>query len=579
MTVKVSSYETYVNVPIEIQIIVSDAQSRQVPRLPKIPGASILAAGQSSSQRITLGRRGQRRRTTTITYKFLITPHQEGRIEIPAIEIIADGKTYTTEPQVILVTESETGELLFVELYADKEKVYVGDSLTIKLQIWLRPYRDRKYTLNEQDMWRRINQQDSTWGPFAEIIADRANTVTVRSAFRTDSAGEEHSYFVYELKKTLWAERADQYDPGDITILVSYPEELGRVRDPFDIGFVASRRVVITKSRPIVQSAEVAPIEIKPIPVQGRPEDYVGAVGQFRFNVSAKPTDLTVGDPITLSMSIVGSGRLDTLQPPPLLERAQLTEAFKIPTDPIAGVVQGRKKQFTQSIRPRNDTVVEIPAIPFSYFDPRTEKFVTVYSDPIPVTVKPADTMPLADVVAAEGGGPVTTELKELSGGILANYTGVDEVLSHQAFAPGVRSAAAVSLPPVLFFACLVFQKHRDRLQRDPRAARRRSAHRRAMSKIQQSRGHGDTEIAELLAAAVTDYVADRCGLPAGGLTRVDALEQLTKRHTSANLIEQVDNLLKTCESLKFAGPDSAASQNLTTRAAESINQLEREKL
>ncbi len=153
---------------------------------------------------------------------------------------------------------------------------------------------------------------------------------------------------------------------SDITIIVSYPEEIGRARDPFEFGFTTSRRNRVIKSRPIVQSAEVTPIEIQPIPVSGQPVDYAGAVGQFKFNVSAKPTNVAVGDPITLSLSISGTGRLDILQPPPLLEWTELTEAFKIPTDPMAGVVQGRRKQFTQSIRPRSDAVDEIPAIPFS---------------------------------------------------------------------------------------------------------------------------------------------------------------------------------------------------------------------
>ncbi len=531
---------------------------------------------------------GKVTRRVTLTYTFTVTPHQIGRIEIPAIEIEADGKKFHTEPQVILVTESETSDLLFVELYADKESVYVGDSLTIKLQIWLRPFRDRRFQLDERGMWRTIDQKNSSWGPFAEILADRNSNVSVRSAIRTDSEGDERAYFVYEMKKTIWTDKAGQFDPGHISILVKYPTEVGRVRDPFDFGFFSSRRLGVTKTKPLIQKPLVGPIEVKPIPVEGQPAHFSGAVGQYSFNVTAKPTAVSVGDPITLSLTIraraagptgAAGGRLETLQPPPLLEWTELTQAFRIPTDPMAGVVQGRRKRFTQSIRPKTDAVAEIPAIPFSYFDPRTEKFVTVYSDAIPITVRPADTMSVADVVEAGGRRPVATELKELSGGILANYTGMDEVLTHQAFAPGWRSAAAVSVPPVLFLACLVMQRQRDRLRRDPRYARRRSAGLRALKKIDQARKYTGTDAADWLAATLTDYVADRCDLPTGGLTRADARNELERRDLPADVVAQVDHLLKTCEDLKFAGLDSSTGQDLAARAGECVKRLERERL
>ena len=576
---KVSTHETFVNVPVSLYIAIVNAEQHSRPALPEIEGVTILGprGPQRNSNMYRIN--GKVTRKVTLTYTFTITPHQIGRFEIPEIVIKADGKKYHTEPHVILVTESETSDLLFVELYADKESVYVGDSLTVKLQIWLRPFRDLRLQLDERGMWRTVDQNNSSWGPFAEILADRNSNVSVRSAIRTDSEGDERAYFVYELKKTIWADKAGQFDPGRISILVKYPTEVGRVRDPFDFGFFSSRRVGVTKTKSLVQKPLVGPIEVKAIPVEGQPEHFSGAVGQYSLNVTAKPTAVAVGDPITLSLTIRGDGRLETLQPPPLLEWTELTQAFRIPTDPMAGVVKGRRKRFTQSIRPKTDAVAEIPAIPFSYFDPRTEKFVTVYSEAIPITVRPADTMSVADVVEAGGRAPVNTELRELSGGILANYTGMDEVLTHQAFAPGWRSAAAVSVPPVLFFACLVMHRQRDRLRRDPRYARRRSAGRRALKKIDEARKYVGTEAADWLAATLTDYVADCCGLPTGGLTRADARNELERRNVPADAVAQVDHLLETCEDLKFAGLDSSAGQDLAVRATECVKRLEREKL
>ena len=169
-------------------------------------------------------------RNETLNYTLTVTPQQKGRIKIPAIAVRADGKTYRTVPKVILVTQSEPSDLLFVDLSADKETVYVGDSLTIKLQMWLRPYRDPRYKLDQNEMWRTIRAAESSWGPFADLVKNPSKTVRVRSAFRTDADGNEHSYFVYELEKKLWAERSGQVDPGEMLLLVAYPGETGRGR-------------------------------------------------------------------------------------------------------------------------------------------------------------------------------------------------------------------------------------------------------------------------------------------------------------------------------------------------------------
>ena len=99
------------------------------------------------------------------------------------------------------------------------------------------------------------------------------------------------------------------------------------------------------------------------------------------------------------------------------------------------------------------------------------------------------------------------------------------------------------------------------------------------MARIRGAGGHTGTDVADLLAATVSGYIADRCDLPSGGLTRADALEQLRKRHAPADIIEQVDDLLEICESLKFAGMTPCAGQDLAAQAAECVNQLERQKL
>lgn len=576
VSIGVSSRETYVDVPVTVQITVSNAQRHSSPDFPQIAGALVKSMGPgSTSSQVTIVN-GKMTRSESMTYSWQITPQQEGRIEIPSIEVQADGQTHRTQPQIILVSKSETGDLLFVELRADKDKVYVGDSLSVTLEIWLKPYRDQRYQLDERDMFRTIDVHNSAWGPFAPVL-ERKNGVSVRSDFRKDSQGSDRAYLVYELKQNVWTERAGQYDPGRISIVVKYPTRIGRPRDPLDI--FSSNTAGVSASKPISQSAQVAPVDILPIPQEHRPAYYRDAVGQYRMQASAKPIELAVGDPITLTVSITGAGRLDTLQPPPLTDVPELAEGFKLSTDPAAGVVEGSRKTFTQSIRPKSDGVTQIPPIPFAYFDPKLEQFVTVWSDPIPLTVRAAETLAVSQIAEAGGGRAAVTELRELEGGILANYTGMDEVLSRQAFAPSWTSAAALGVPPALFFVCFLSQRHAERLRNDRALARRRSAHRKAQRAIRAIGESSNSAAADRLAAAVTGYVADRLDLPAAGLTRTDVVAHLQEHGAPQETLHRIDELLLTCESAKYAGLGHHAPADLAQRAAQCINDLESEKL
>src|SRR5439155_16063420 len=152
--------------------------------------------------------------------------------------------------------------------------------------------------------------------------------------------------------------------------------------------------------------------------------------------------------PITLTMTITdrtpGSGARIDLLPPPALERVQeLTDNFRMPSDPLAGAVRGNNKTFTQTLRAKSDQITRIPPLPFTYFDPASEKYVTALTEAIPIKVKPATQLAMNSVVGVQGAAATQTstggalqgvDLTEMAGGILANYSDIDAMLASQQF-------------------------------------------------------------------------------------------------------------------------------------------------
>ncbi|HRD54893.1 MAG TPA: hypothetical protein PLC42_00700 [Parachlamydiaceae bacterium] len=130
-------------------------------------------------------------------------------------------------------------------------------------------------------------------------------------------------------------------------------------------------------------------IEVMPFPAAGKPASFNGAVGQFTFKASlnSAPT-LNSGEKLTLLLEISGTPEsLSTVKAPDLCCQPGFPGNFK-PSDlpPISRISNGTKS-FLVDLTPLSANITEIPAIEFSSFDLSQNKYITLKSAPIPITV------------------------------------------------------------------------------------------------------------------------------------------------------------------------------------------------
>ncbi|MBC7968250.1 MAG: BatD family protein, partial [Fuerstia sp.] len=320
--VRLSAREAWVGSPVVLQISLNNAEDYEQPTIPDIDGCDIRSAGapqQSSQTTIINGRRSDSR---SVVMQYLITPRREGAFEIPPISIKVDGRRVTTDKLRFVATKSETGNLLFVEIEGGKDKVFVGQPLELTLKIWIKPFHDaeKDITLSEANMWQLISEQTS-WGSFLERMQELAannQRPGGKEVLRDDGQGNERSYYLYEITAMVYPKRPGKIDADDVQIVIDYPTELGKARDPFagffeDSGFGGrsplsqmmgddffsspfSNRLTVSKTRPITGEAQVDATEVLPVPTEGRPADYRGAVGRYKIVTQATPTAVSAGD-------------------------------------------------------------------------------------------------------------------------------------------------------------------------------------------------------------------------------------------------------------------------------------------
>ena len=125
-----------------------------------------------------------------------------------------------------------------------------------------------------------------------------------------------------------------------------------------------------------------------PLPAEGRPDNFSGAIGQFKVAGGASPTSVNVGDPAYLDFAVSGEGNFDQVRCPTLAP----DPAWKsyVPSSKTEYQDESHttgEKTFHQAIIPKQNGLLPLPAASFSYFDPTTKKYVTVPIDLPAITV------------------------------------------------------------------------------------------------------------------------------------------------------------------------------------------------
>jgi hypothetical protein len=147
-------------------------------------------------------------------------------------------------------------------------------------------------------------------------------------------------------------------------------------------------------------------MHVHPLPDEGRPANFTGAIGQLKATGSAQPLSVAVGEPVILHFQVSGQGNFDYIRCPTLAQ----DPAWKsyISSSKTQYEDESRTegvKTFDQSIIPQKNGTLPLPQAGFSYFDPLAKQYVTLPIDLPTVTVTgtplAANSAPSGDSAAA----------------------------------------------------------------------------------------------------------------------------------------------------------------------------------
>ncbi|MBW1779450.1 MAG: protein BatD [Deltaproteobacteria bacterium] len=374
------------------------------PSIPSVEGLRIVPMGQSSQYQSINGKV-----SAIASYLFQVEPEREGEFNLPPVTARVNGQVKKSEPARLRVSGGGSGSrglkpraslpppvlratgpeehenlsadeknnVAFLRVAPLKYRAYVGELVPVEIRAFFR--QGLQASLNSFPVFtgdafachELSNKPDQT-----EAVIDGV-PYTVLTWHTAMSAVKEGEHPVSaELGATLLVPQASRRP---------HPFGRGFFDDDFFNSFFSNAReetVKLTSARKTMR--------VLPLPKAGRPENFCGAVGQFRLRASASPKSGMVGDPITLKITVKGTGNFDRVSSP-ILDASNgwrtytPTTAFK-PSD-SAGY-EG-KKSFEQAIIPLHASIDKIPPLVFSYFDTAKKRYVTLRTQPIPMKIVP----------------------------------------------------------------------------------------------------------------------------------------------------------------------------------------------
>jgi BatD DUF11 like domain len=152
-------------------------------------------------------------------------------------------------------------------------------------------------------------------------------------------------------------------------------------------------------------------IHVRPLPDEGRPEHFSGAIGEFKVIGDAAPSIVAMGDPVKLHFTVTGVGNFDYVRCPFLPDDS----AWKtyVPTSKTNYLERDESrthasKEFMQSVVALKNGNVPLQVATFSYFDLLQKRYVTT-PIPFPSITVTGSPLPVSESAPATTGDATTT--------------------------------------------------------------------------------------------------------------------------------------------------------------------------
>ena len=529
-------------------------------------------------------------RSFSKTYTYMLQPKRKGKLTIGAAAIIIDGKEYKTKPITIEVTDpvshprnaqttpppsnpfggfpfgfdpfgsedeqptqviEPTKDELFMVAEISEKQVYVNQPIAITYKLYI----DARFGIAGLE-----NIQEPRYANFwSQQLLDKIQV--------TEVVRNGRPFRCVTLKQVLL-----------------YPPQAGeQVISPFSSTFVLQlpsnqvdffgNRSYITRTRSL-QTATTK-INVLPLPEEGKPANFSGAVGNFSLSMNFPTRTLNAGETTEGEVVISGKGNfklfdIPKLSFPPALEVYAPKEKENL-TNSTTGVSGDITHSYT--IVPQYKGKFPIPPLSFTFFNPETQKYETLTSENITIEVlngqeyKPTQEQEQGATTLEQGQFQPLKEASEL--------LSVNRPMFFSSTAFYLLWLLPLLLIPLVLVFWYIYQKRND----DTQENRSRRTSRLAKKYLSAAKKNLTNKEAfyEALERGLHTYLKAKLYIETSELSKDKIQQLLTDKGVAAQPLRDFIQLLSNCEMARYAPYTQTDINNDYQQAATIIALLDKQ--
>ena len=311
-------------------------------------------------------------RTFSKTYSYFLTPEKKGNYTIGQASIEIDGDIYKTLPVKVQVTEAIESSLspgspssvvdddIELSIEISKSNPYLNEPISVEFKLLFNP------KINVTNLGEIDNPEfKNFWSQNIKIPR-----LEIKS---TSYKGQRYNYVTWK-KALLFPQKAGDLELLPLTLDVTIDVPTNR-RDFF------GNTIYTQTSKKVASRKRI--IKVKNFPEKGKPESFNGAVGNFDISLNSSKSQLKATESFQLEFKVNGNGNLKLFSLPEIIVPSSLEKYAPEFKEKINTSLSGMNGEISNvyTIVPQYQGKYPIPPVEFSFFNPKTEQYVTLYSN------------------------------------------------------------------------------------------------------------------------------------------------------------------------------------------------------
>ncbi|MGB0186410.1 MAG: BatD family protein [Flavobacteriaceae bacterium] len=507
-------------------------------------------------------------RSFSKSYSYFLSPTKRGEFTIGQSRIEINGETYKTSPIKITVTAAVdvpkdpndpnyiAAESIHLVAEVSKANPYLNEPVSVVYKLYVA----------ENTGVRNWTELDSPryndfWSQNIEVKGLKVKEGKYK--------GENYRYVV--LKKTvLYPQKTGKLsiEPLTLDVLVEVPSKR---RDVF------GRLMTSTANRTVTAGKRT--INVKPLPTEGKPIDFSGAVGRFEFNIKSNKNTLEATEAFDVTIEVSGKGNLKLFELPKpnlpgALEVYEPEHSEKVSTK-LSGM-QGRiSDRYT--VVPNAQGQYPIPSVAFSYFDLTSKTYKTLNSKELIISVTGDSRQNFEGTTQNETQKTNATSLpKQFSS--FKSDSSLEPIIQRPFY--NTPLFWCLFLGPLVFIpVVVVISKKQDKKALDVEGNKIRKTNklaRKYLGSAKKAIGQKE-QFYVALERALHNYLKSKLKIETSELSKERINVLLTKRGVNNLHIEQFLRVLESCELARYTPLETADMERDYKKAAEIINTLDKQ--